>query len=328
MASRRRFLGMALALAAGRVAAQDKPPARLHRVGLLETTPRAGNEENLAELQRGLKELGYAEGQNLELVYRSADGRSERFSALARELVGEKVDLIVTRGTPATLAALKKTEGRIPIVTVAVADPIETRLVTSLDAPGGNVTGLTSNTTETGPKRLELLKALAPSMKRVAGLVNRSNPASAAVWRAVEAAAPALGLETILIDVPRPTDVQALLQTAVQKGANGLFMGTETGTLGSRPQIVDAAAKLRLPATYATREFVQAGGLMSYGVSYPNLYYRAAGYIDKVLKGAKPGTLAMEQPNKFELFINRKTAFQLKLIIPPDLLLRSDKVVG
>jgi putative tryptophan/tyrosine transport system substrate-binding protein len=325
---RRGLLGLTLALAAGRLAAQDKPAARLHRIGMLETTPLAGNRENLAELQRGLKDLGYAEGQNLQLVYRTADGRSERFSALARELVGEKVDVIVTRGTPATLAALKKADGRIPIVMVAVADAIETRLVTSLEAPGGNVTGLTSNTTETGPKRLELLRALAPGMKRVAGLVNLGNPASAAVWRAVEAAAPGLGLQMVAIEVRKPDEFAARLQAAVQQGANGLFVGTETVALGTPAQIVDTVAKLRLPATYATREFVQAGGLMSYGVSYPNLYYRAAAYIDKVLKGAKPGQLAIEGPNKFELFINRKAAFQLKLAIPPDLLLRSDKVVG
>jgi len=325
---RRELLGLALALAAGRLAAQDKPPARLRRVGLLETTPLAGNQENIAELQRGLKELGYAEGRNLQLVYRTADGRSERFPALARELVGEKVDVILTRGTPATLAALKKTDGKIPIVTVAVADPIETRLVTSLEAPGGNVTGLTSNTTETGPKRLELLRALAPSMKRVAGLVNLGNPASAAVWRAVEAAAPGLGIETFALDVRKPEDVPALMQAAVQKGAHGLFVGTEAGALSTRPQIIATAAKMRLPATYAAREFVEAGGLMSYGVSYRDLYYRAAGYLDKVLKGAKPGELAMERPSRFELYINRKTAFQLKLVIPPDLLLRSDKVVG
>jgi len=325
---RRELLGLALALAAGRLAAQDKPPARLRRVGLLETTPLAGNQENLAELQRGLKELGYAEGQNLQLAYRTADGRGERFPALARELVAEKVDVILARGTPATLAALKKADGKIPIVAVAVNDPIETRLVTSLEAPGGNVTGLTSNTTETGPKRLELLRALAPSMKRVAGLVNVANPASMAVWRAVEATAPGLGIETIAIDVSKPMDAQAALQTAVQKGAHGLFVGAETAGLGTRSQVIAAAAKTRLPATYAAREFVEAGGLMSYGVSYPNLYFRAAGYIDKLFKGAKPAELPMERPNKFELFINRKTAFQLKLVIPPDLLLRSDKVVG
>src|SRR6185436_6691653 len=144
---------------------------------------------------------------------RTADGRSERFPALARELVAEKVDVILARGTPATLAALKKADGKIPIVAVAVNDPIETRLVTSLEAPGGNVTGLTSNTTETGPKRLELLRALAPSMKRVAGLVNVANPASMAVWRAVEATAPGLGIETIAIDVSKPMDAQAALQT-------------------------------------------------------------------------------------------------------------------
>jgi putative ABC transport system substrate-binding protein len=327
MASRRRFLGMTLALAAGRLAAQDKPPAALHRVGILETAPLAANEENMAELRRGLKELGYAEGQNLELVYRSADGRNERFSALTRELMQQKVDLIVTRGTPATLAALKKTQGKIPVITVAVADPIETRLVTSLEAPGGSVTGLTSNTVETGPKRLELLRALAPSMKRVAGIVNLGNPAAAAVWRAVEAAAPGFGLETLVFDVRKPEDVLPGLQSAAQKGAQGLFIGAETVTPATRPQVIATVAKLRLPATYSSREFVQAGGLVSYGVSYPNLYFRAAGYIDKVLKGTSPGQLPMAGPDKFELFINRKAAFQLKLVIPPDLLLRSDKVI-
>ena len=325
---RRELLGLALALAAGRIAAQDKPPAgKVYRVGLLENSPRAANQENMAELLRGFKELGYAEGENLQFIYKAADGRSERFAALARDLVREKVDVILTRGTPATLAALKKADGKIPVITAAVADPIETKLVTSLEAPGGNVTGLTSNTTETGPKRLELLKALAPSMKRVAGLVNMSNPASAAVWRAVEAAAPALGMEVLAIDVSKPSDVQPLLQSAVQKGADGLFIGAETVGLGTRSQVIDAAAKTRLPATYAAREFVEAGGLMSYGVSYPNLYYRSAAYVDKVLKGARPAELPMQPPNKFELFINRKTAFQLKLAIPPDLLLRSDKVI-
>jgi putative ABC transport system substrate-binding protein len=327
MTSRRKFIALALAAAAGRLSAQEKPAARAYRIGMLETTPRAANEENMAELLRGLKELGYVEGQNLELVYHSANGRSERFAALARELVREKVALIVTRGTPATLAAMKKTNST-PIITVAVADPIETRLVASLEAPGGNLTGLISNTNETGPKRLELLKALAPSMKVVAGLVNLANPASAAVWKAVEAAAPGLSLQMLALDVRKPEQLAAKLEEARQRGANGLFVGIETVALTSRSQIVELAAKHRLPAAFAAREFVEAGGLMSYGVSYPNLYYRAAGYIDKVLKGAKPGELAMERPNKFELVINRKTAFQLKLVIPPDLLLRSDKVVG
>jgi putative ABC transport system substrate-binding protein len=148
------------------------------------------------------------------------------------------------------------------------------------------------------------------------------------VWKAVEAAAPGLSLQMLALDVRKPEQLAAKLEEARQRGANGLFVGIETVALTSRSQIVELAAKHRLPAAFAAREFVEAGGLMSYGVSYPNLYYRAAGYIDKVLKGAKPGELAMERPNKFELVINRKTAFQLKLVIPPDLLLRSDKVVG
>jgi putative tryptophan/tyrosine transport system substrate-binding protein len=266
-------------------------------------------------------------GQNAELLYRASEGRSDRFPALAAELVQQKVDVLVTRGTPATLAARKKGAGRIPVITTAVADPVETKLVKTLEAPGGAITGLTSSTNELGPKRLELLKALAPSLKRVGAIMNLGNPAAVANWKVIEGAAPGLSLQVRVIDTRKPEDISPALSAALRDGVQGLIVGIETLST-YRSSVIRFAAQHRLPAVYSAREFVEAGGLMSYGVSYPNLYYRAAGYIDKVLKGASPATLAMESPSKFELVIHRRTAFALKLAIPPDLLLRSDKIVG
>ena len=327
MTSRRKFLAGALALASAPLAAQEKPPVRVYRIGMLESVPLAANQDNMAEFHRGLREAGYVVGQNAELLYRASEGRSDRFPALAAELVQQKVDVLVTRGTPATLAARKKGAGKIPVITTAVADPVETKLVKTLEAPGGPITGLTSSTNELGPKRLELLKALAPSVKRVGAIMNLANPAAVANWKVIEGAAPALNLQVRVVDTRKPEDIGPALATALKDGVQGLIVGIETLST-YRSSVIRFAAQHRLPAVYSAREFVEAGGLMSYGVSYPNLYYRAAGYIDKVLKGASPATLAMESPSKFELVIHRRTAFDLKLAIPPDLLLRSDKIVG
>lgn len=327
MTSRRRVIAAALALLPARLLAQDKPPVKVHRIGMLETVPLASNQDNMAEFHRGLREAGYVVGQNAELLYRSSDGRSDRLSALATELVKENVDVIVTRGTPATLAARKKGAGKIPVIAVAVADPVETKLVKSLEEPGGAITGLTSSTNELGPKRLELLKALAPTLKRVGAIMNLGNPAAVATWKVIEGAAPGLNLQVRPIDTRRPEDIAPAIQAALKDGVQGLIVGIDS-LAAYRGTVIKLAAQHKLPAVYSAREFVEAGGLMSYGVSYPNLYYRAAGYIDKVLKGASPATLAMERPSKFELVIHRKTAWDLKLAIPPDLLLRSDKIVG
>jgi len=327
MTSRRRVIAAALALLPARLLAQEKPPVKVFRIGMLESVPLAANQDNMAEFQRGLRDAGYVVGQNAELLYRSSDGRSDRFPALAAELVKEKVDVFVTRGTPATLAARKKGAGKVPVITTAVAEPVETQLVKTLEAPGGAITGLTSTTNELGPKRLELLKALAPSLKRVGAIMNLGNPAAAANWKVIEGAAPALNLQVRPIDTRKPEDIAPAVQAALKDGVQGLIVGIET-LAAYRGTVIKLAAQHKLPAVYSAREFVEAGGLMSYGVSYPNLYYRAAGYIDKVLKGASPATLPMESPSKFELVIHRKTAFTLKLAIPPDLLLRSDKIVG
>lgn len=316
--SRRRFLAGALGFACAPLAAQDKPAARIFRIGMLETLPIRANNANLAELHRGMKELGYEEGRGYIVLYRSADGRTERFPALAGELAKQKVDVFLTRGTPATLAA-RDVEGAIPVVAAAISDPI--------DAPLGNITGLTSAVSELGPKRLELLRALAPGMKRVGALVNPDNPASLGMWKVVQEAAPGMNIRVEMIDVRKPDELELALENAVKEGIDGLIFGVETLTQAYQTLIIEFAARQRLPAVYASRSFVESGGLLSYGAAYPNLYYRAAAFIDKVLKGARPGQLPIERPTKFELVINRKTAAALKITIPPDLLLRSDDIV-
>jgi putative ABC transport system substrate-binding protein len=322
--SRRRFLAAAGALAAAPLAAEEKP--RVHRIGMLEAVPISAAAINLGEFHRGMTELGYEEGRNYLVLYRSSEGYAERFPALAAELVRQGIDVFLTRGTPATLAA-RDTESGIPVVTTAVADPLEAKLVVNLAAPGGNVTGLTSQVNELGAKRMELLRALAPSMQRVGSLVNPENPASLAVWKMIENAAPELRLKADMIDVRKPEDLLPALQTAVKAGVDGLIIGVESLAQASATQVVEFTLRERVPAAFAARNFVEAGGLLSYGVYYPNLYYRAASYVDKILKGAKPGELPMERASKFELVINRKTARALGLAIPPDLFLRSDEII-
>ena len=311
MTSRRTFLAGAVALAAAPLRAQER---RQYRIGMLETVPIAANNANLAELHKGLKDLGHEEGKTYVVLYRSAEGRTERFPALAAELARQKVDVFLTRGTPATLAA-RDTESGIPVVASAIADPID------------GVTGLTSNVAEIGAKRLELLKAIAPTVKRVGSIVNPDNPASLATWKVLEAAAAGMGLKADMLDVRQPEALPGALEAAAKAGVDGFVFGIETLTQVHQALLIDFAAKNRTPAVYAARHFIEAGGLMSYGVLYSNLYYRSASYIDKVLKGAKVADLPVEKPNKFELVINRKTAFAQKIAIPPDLFLRSDDVI-
>jgi putative ABC transport system substrate-binding protein len=322
--SRRRFLAGALAFAAAPVAAQQKPAAKLYRIGMLEAVPIAAASLNLGEFHRGMKELGHEEGRTYLVLYRSAEGRTERFAALAAELARQNIDVFLTRGTPATLAA-RDTESGIPVVASAIADPIEAKVVASLAAPGGPVTGLTSQVNELGAKRMELLKALAPGITRLGTIVNPDNPASLAAWKIIEQAAPDLKLKLEIIDVRTPEQLEAALEASVKNGVDSLIIGIDP--LAQANQVVDFTLKARLPAAFAARNYVEAGGLLSYGVSYPNLYYRAATYVDKLLKGAKAAELPMERASKFELVINRKTARALKLAIPPDLFLRSDEVI-
>jgi putative ABC transport system substrate-binding protein len=279
------------------------------------------------QLRKGLKDLGYVEGKNLEIEYRTAEARNERYPALAAELVAMKVDLIVAGGTPATLAA-KNAGAMMPVVTAAALDPVETGLVASLEKPGGMVTGMAVVTDELEKKRLELLSALAPGRKKIAVFVNMGNPGLAATWPMIDSGAKALGIQAELIDVRKAKKLAAAFEAAAAKKAEGLVV--RVGAMGEadRRVLVQLAAKYKLPAIYAQRQYVDAGGLVSYGLSTPDMYYRAATFVDKILKGAKPADLPMEAPSKYEFVINRRTLRALDLVIPPDLLLRSNEVVG
>jgi putative ABC transport system substrate-binding protein len=313
-----------LAFLSGPLAADPRSPQKLYRIGMLERTSPGTNAANLDSFRQGLRALGYVEGKNLVIEYRSADGHDERFPGLAAELVGRKVDLILTRGAPAALAA-KNATGTIPVVITGVGDPVGQGVVASLAHPGGNVTGLSAIVTETYPKRVQMLRELVPRAARIAALFNLGNPALPPQWKEVEMAARSLGIQPQLLDVRTADDLGAAFDTAIRHHADALIVGLDTLTQANQRLIVDLAARHRLPAMYASTEFV--GGLIAYGVNYPDMYRRAATFADKILKGAKPASLPVEQPTKFELVINLKTAKALGLTIPQLVLLRADDVI-
>jgi putative ABC transport system substrate-binding protein len=296
---------------------------KVWRIGVLETTSIAVNAANFTAFRQGLRDLGYDEGKNLVIEYRSAD-TAERFPDLATELVRLKVDLIVLRGAPAVLAA-KGATGTIPIVMVSIADPLIA--VASLAHPGGNVTGFSSLVSELEPKRIELIREIIPGAVRIAALYNMANPIFWPRWQQMERVAQSVGIQPQLLDVRKPEDLESAFRAAIMQRADALVVSNDGLTLENRRPIAELAAKHRLPVVYAAREFVDAGGLMAYAVSFPDLYRRAATYVDKILKGAKPADLPVQQPTKFELVINRKTAKTLGLEIPPTLLARADEVI-
>jgi putative ABC transport system substrate-binding protein len=325
MTSRREFMTLlGGAAAAWPLAARAEPSSRIRRIGMLETTSVQLNAANLDGLREGLRALGYEEGKTFTIEYRSAEGREDRFRELAVELIGSRVDLIVARGTPAILAARNATAS-IPIVMTAVADPL--LMVASLARPGGNVTGLTTLASDLHPKRLELLKEIVPALARVALMVDLSNPQGRRQWEELEAAARQLGLEALLLDPRMPADIAPALAMARARGVGGIIVNAAGLMRSNRQLIVDLAAEHRLPAIYATREFVEAGGLIAYGPSYPDLYRRAASYVDKIFKGTKPADLPVEQPTKFELIVSLKSAKALGLRVPATLLARADEVI-
>jgi putative ABC transport system substrate-binding protein len=313
--------GLAAALPTG-VRAQQA--GKVYRIGILETIPAAQNAANFNALREGLKDLGYVEGQNLVIEYRSADGHAERFPDLASELVRLGVDLIVTRGTPAVQAA-KKATGTIPIVMAGIGAPFV--VVASLAHPGGNVTGMTTFSAELIGKRIELLRELVPNLSRLALLHNIGNPMSPPEWDETQAVARSLGLQALLLDVRNEEDLHRAFQSAVQQHVDALLIGLDALTQAHQRAIVDFAARNSLPAIHPSRDFVEIGGLMAYGVNYPDLYFRAAGLVDKILRGAKPGELPVEQPTKLELVINLKTANALGITIPESILVRADEVI-
>src|SRR5262245_9446516 len=312
------------AAAAWPLAARAQPGGRLRRIGMLETTSAQLSAANLNGLRQGLQSLGYEEDKSFAIEYRSADGREERFRELAAELVGINVDLIMARGTPAILAARNAT-ATIPIVMTAVADPL--LAVASLARPGGNVTGLTTLASDLQPKRLELLKELAPGLAGIGLMTNQANPQGRRQWDELEAAARRLGLKALLLDARAAADLAPVLAAARAQGAGAVIVAASGLMITNRQHIVALMAEHGLPAIYATREFIEAGGLMAYGPSYPDLYRRAASYVDKIFKGVKPADLPVEQPVKFELVINLKAAKALGLTVPDTVLARADEVI-
>jgi len=321
---RREFIGLLGGAAVWPVVARAQQVGKIYRIGILEPIPAARNAANLDALGKGLRELGYVEGRNLVTEYRSADGRAERFPDLAFELVGLKVDLIVTRGTPAAIAAKNATE-KIPLVMATMGGP--GAIVPSFARPGSNITGVITFSTELTAKRIEIIKELVPNLSRVALLHNMSNPAVPPEWEETKTAARSLGLQAELLDVRSEEDLGRAFELAVRQHVDSLVIGADGLTQTHQQTIVDLVARNRLPAVYPAREFVEAGGLIAYAVNYPDLYFRFASFIDKIFKGEKPGELPVEQPTKFELVINAKTAKTLGLTIPPTLLVRADEVI-
>jgi len=323
---RRRSLVAALGVASQWPALLRAQPARQYRVGILETVSAERNAANLEGLRRGLRERGYVEGKNLKLEYRSADGEPARFPDLARDLVTLGVDLIVTRGTPAARAAKGATH-TIPIVMAAIGEPLGVGVVESLARPGENVTGLSAFVTELAGKRVELLKGSFPTIASVGFMVNMENPVSPPQWEATQVAAKAFGLAAELFDVRSAQHIKEAFDRIGARTHIALSLGIDAVTQAGAAAIVASAAEHRLPTAYPAREFVDIGGLMSYGPSYVDLYVRAAGMIDKIFKGAKPAEMPVEQPTKLELVINLKTAKVLDLSIPSLILARADEVI-
>ena len=315
-----------LSLVLAPLAAGAQPAVKFYRIGVLETRPAALNATNMDAFRQGLAELGYKEGQDFAIVYRSSEGRNDRFPGLMSELISLKVDLILTRGTPAALAA-KSAARTIPVVMASSGDPVGTGLVASLARPGGNVTGLSNYNVEIYAKRVELLRELLPKLTRVAGLFNMGNPVNRIQWKEAEQAVRALGMKPQLLDVRRPEDLPRAFDAAAKEHADALIVAIDGLTQSNLRPIAELAEKHRLPSIFTNKEYVDVGGLIGYGTSDPHLYQRAAVYVDKILKGAKPGDLPVEQPTKFELAINLKTAKALGLTIPQSVLGRADQVI-
>ena len=326
---RRQFLIAAGALLATPLAADGQQAAKVARIGHLSPNLAAGPHLRDAFLQ-GLRDLGYVEGRNVVIEYRDAEGKLERLPALAAELVALKVDVILADGGTLGPRVAMQATTTIPIVFTSAADPVGSGLVTSLARPGGNVTGLSALGPELVGKRLELLKQAVPGIDRVAVLRGSSTLGERVLKDMLEAAdvaARALGVQPQFIEARGPDEFARALSAMTSARAGALTVLPSNMFVRERRRLVDLAAKNRLPAVYTSREFVDAGGLMSYGAHQPDLFRRAATYVDKILKGAKPGDLPIEQPTKFELVINLKTAKDLGLTIPPSVLARADDLI-
>ncbi len=307
-------------------AARAQQPGKIPRVGFMGNSTAALEANLVGPFREGLRELGYVEGRNIAIEYRWADGDYARFPALVAELIAAKVDVIVTAGTPASLA-VKKATSTVPLVMIAVGDPVGTGLVPSLARPGGNLTGLSSIAPDLEGKRLELLREIVPKLSHVAFFFNPANPFHAVSMRNGRAAAQALGIKLQPHEVRRSEDLDAAFDTIAKEKPDALLILADRVFLHNRQRMMDFATEQRLPSVNAYREVVEAGGLMSYGPSYEDMHKRAAIYVDKILKGAKPADLPIEQPTKFTLILNLKAAKALGLDVSPMLLARADEVI-
>jgi len=322
---RRTFLaGTGAVLLAAPLAAhaQEQKAGKVYRIGFL----RAGQPPKpwVEAFQQGLRERGYVDGQNVVVEFRFTDGSFNQLPRLAEELVRLKVDVILASAAPPALAAKKATTS-VPIVFVNVFDPVELGLIPSLGRPGGNITGLATTSADLAGKRLELLRELVPKLRRVAVLWDPSNPTNPIQLKGAEVAARTLGLQLQPAPVQSPIDFDAAFKAA--RGANGLLLLDSPLVTTHRARLAGLAATSRLPAISGVRDFVEVGGLISYGVDFPDSFRRAATYVDKILRGAKPADLPVEQPTKFEFVINSRTAKALGLTIPPSLLGRADELI-
>jgi putative tryptophan/tyrosine transport system substrate-binding protein len=306
--------------------ARAQPQARTRRIGFLGNSTPVLEENLVRPFREGLRDLGYVEGKNLLIEYRWAEGKYERFPELIAELINLKVEMIVTAGTPASLA-VKKAATSIPLVMIAVGDPVGTGLITSLAHPGGNVTGLTSIASDLEGKRLELLREVIPNIAHVAVLWNPASPFQVVAEKEVQAAAQLLRIKVLSIGVQSQEQLDNAFATISRERPAALNVLADRLFLHNRARIMDFALQHRLPGVHAYVELVEAGGLMSYGPSYSGMHRRAAYFVDRILKGAKPADLPVEAPANFELVVNLKTAKQFGVTIPPNVLARADKVI-
>jgi len=329
MRRRELIVGLGILALSGSARAQS---AKLHRIGVLDTSARPLN-ANFGAFLAALRELGRVEGEDFTVEYRSADGHNERFAELAAELVRRDVDLIVTRGTPAALAAKSATTKSattkaattgIPVIMAAVGDP---QAIVESARPAANVTGFGANLPGTERRRVELLKMMLPRLARIGALMNLSNPSRQAEWESIAAAARALEVAPLVLDTRASPDIARAFDAASLAQTDAVVVGSDTVMQTNQGLLVELAAAHRMPAIYTFRDFVEAGGLMSYGVSLPDLYRRAAGYADKILKGATPRDLPVEPPTKAELVVNRATAKALGLDLPEGLRTLADEVI-
>jgi len=306
--------------------AQAQQPTKVTSIGYLVGSALSANAARIEAFRQGLRELGYVEGKNITVQWQSADGKLDRLPALAADLVRLKVDVIVTGGGAATRAA-KGATSTIPIVMTYDPDPVGDGFVASLSHPGGNITGLSNFAQELSGKQLEILREVVPKLSRVAVLGTSNFPGYARASKEIDLAAKAFKVQLQYLDVLDAKDIETAFRAASKRRPDAVLV-VGSGVLGSqRTQVIDLAAKNRLPTIYPFAQFVESGGLLSYGVSYIDLSRRAAIYVDKILKGAKPADLPVEQPMKFEFVINLKTARQIGLTIPQWTLMKADKVI-